>query len=108
MAQGHHGGTRIGNLVRSAQVRQRQVEKAGFVLDDQPSGFGARMPVLARNKGGGTFSRDLALDYGERFFVQAVAADPVELELGPLALRGRVRCARLGSDGSRFVWQEPA
>jgi len=44
---------------------------------------------------------------GERFFVQLVAPEPVELELGPLRLAGPVRYARVSPDGSRYVWQEP-
>jgi hypothetical protein len=44
---------------------------------------------------------------GERFFVQLVAPEPVELDLGPLRLAGRVRYARSSPDGSRFVWEVP-
>lgn len=45
---------------------------------------------------------------GERFFVQLVAPEPVELALGELRLSGSVRYARSSPDGSRFVWREPA
>jgi hypothetical protein len=40
---------------------------------------------------------------GERFFVQMVAPEPVDRELGPLRLRGAVRFARVSPDGTSFI-----
>ena len=40
---------------------------------------------------------------GERFFVQLVAAEPVDRALGPLALHGPVRFARVSPDQTTFA-----
>jgi hypothetical protein len=46
-AQRGERGARVLDLVRAGQGGQRQVEKPGFILEDQPPAFFPDMPVLA-------------------------------------------------------------
>ena len=66
MAQGGDRHARIADLVWSAQVRQRQIEQAGFILKDHPTVFFPCVPVLAMGQKGAPSSLGVGLDHRKR------------------------------------------
>ncbi len=92
-------------LVASAEVPVEGVYASWSVLTAAPFDPAGRAAALPEVRVSGR-EVEIACPDGERFFLQLVAPEPVERELGALRLAGRVRFARSSPDGSSHVWRE--